>query len=118
MSQLFSSPTWDIVSSDTGKKAFVGDFIDQEQEEFRFAGDMMDNLFQTQQLSKQAEAYREAAQNGGGGGGGGGQSSGGGGLGSTIGAGAGLAAGMLIPGAQPFVGPLMGLGSSIGGLFG
>ena len=106
MSQLFSSPTWDIVSSDTGKKSFVGGFLDQQEDEFRFAGDMMDNLFQTQQLSKQAEAYREAAKNGGGG------------LGSTIGSAAGLAAGMLIPGAQPFVGPLMGLGSSIGGLFG
>jgi len=117
MARLLSSPAWDIVSSNTGKKAFVGDFVDQKQDEFRFAGDYMDQLFQTQQLSKQAEAYREAAKNGGGGGGGGGQSSGGGGLGSTIGAGVGFAASMLIPGAQPFVGPITGLTSSIGGLF-
>ena len=115
MSQMFYSPAWDIVSSSTGKKAFVGGFLDEQADEFRFAGDMMDNLFQTQQLAKQAEAYKEAAKNGGGGGGGaGGGGSGTSGIGKTIGSFAGGALASAIPGGQ-FLAPLTsGIGGGLG----
>lgn len=119
----FASPTWDIVSSNTGKKAFVGSVIDAKEDEFRLAGDMMDSLFQTQQLAKQAEAYREAAKNGGGRSSG--SSSGGGdgtsGIGKAIGSFAGGAIASSIPGGQllaPFAAGLGGgLGDFVEGLF-
>ena len=107
---------WGAVQSTKGTQQLLGGLLDEQESEFRFAGDALDGLFKTQQMRNQADAYKDLAKNGGGGGGGG-QSSSGGGLGSTIGAGLGFAASMLIPGAQAFTGPITGLTSSIGGLF-
>lgn len=106
------------VESDAGMNTFVQQPLEAKEAEFRLAGDSLSNYFNVLNQKEMSEAQLRAFEKTRGGGGGGSSGGSSGGLGSTIGAGLGFGLSMAIPGAQGLAGPLSGLGSKIGGLFG
>ena len=104
------------VSSSFGTDLFQAAERAEQDTKFRLAGDSLASWANARNAQESLARAEELRKQGGSGGSSGG-SSGGGGLGSTIGAGVGLAAATLIPGAQPFAGPISALTSGIGGLF-
>ena len=119
----FDASTWtpiggQAVQSDVGITGMVQQPLQQQQAEYRMAGNALAQAMNVRSQKRLYDAQLEAYENASGGGGGGSSSSGGGsGIGSTIGAGVGLAASALIPGAQAFAGPNSAVTSGIGGLF-
>ena len=91
--------------------AFVADPLAAQKLETQFAGDALGQYTNVLNAKNSRDTALEIYKNAGGGGG----SSSGSGLGSTIGRIAGTAAGVFVPGLQPFTGALATAGAGAGG---